>query len=143
MKFLTSEASVETGNGLKGLDVLPQNYHILSYVNNEFLLSELTSIEEIITSEDSEIVRIVEFGISFSSNYPIVVKNEEDEIILAAVKPEDEGVVNFDVKIHRIFDGQNWRKIGDYETHTYSGYAYRIDVKDDTFFLNSVLLSSK
>jgi hypothetical protein len=143
MKFLASESTVETGNGQVKVKVLPQNFHILSYANDNFLLSKVSEIEEIVTDETSEIIKIDEFDISFSSNYPIVVKDEEDNIILAAVKPEDENVVTFDVKIHRIFDGETWKKIDNYQTYSYSGYGYRLVVEDDYFFLNTVLLSSK
>ncbi len=143
MKFLASESTVETGNGQVKVKVLPQNFHILSYANDEFLLSKVSEVEEIVTDESSEIIKIDEFDISFSSNYPIVVKDEEDNIILAAVKPEDENVVTFDVKIHRIFDGETWKKINNYQTYSYSGYGYRLVVEDDYFFLNTVLLSSK
>ncbi len=143
MKFLASESTVETGNGQVKVKVLPQNFHILSYANDNFLLSKVSEVEEIVTDESSEIIKIDEFDISFSSNYPIVVKDEEDNIILAAVKPEDENVVTFDVKIHRIFDGETWKKINNYQTYSYSGYGYRLVVEDDYFFLNTVLLSSK
>lgn len=143
MKFLTSESTVETGNGQMSLRVLPHKFHILSYVNNEFLLSEVDEVEELIIEDETEIVKIDDFDISFSSNYPIVVKNEEDEIILAAVKPENDTVVTFDVNIHRIFDGQDWRKISGVKLYQYTGYAYNVTVKDDYFFLKTVLLSSK
>jgi hypothetical protein len=143
MKFLTSQSTVETGNGQMEVRLLPQNFHVLSYANNNFLLSKVSEIEEIVTDPTSEIIEIEEFGILFSSNYPIVVKDEGDNIILAAVKPEDENVVKFDVEIHRIFDGQHWMKINGYKTYPYSGYGYRLVVEDDYFFLNTVLLSSK
>lgn len=143
MKFIISESIIQTGNEQKLINELFEGFHILSYVDNQFILSEVESVEEIITLDGSEIVKIKEFDISFSSNYPIVVKDEGDNIILAAFKPDVENVVSFDKDVHRIFDGTEWRKINDFEFLIYTGYAYKLVVKDDYFFLNTVLLSSK
>lgn len=142
MKFITSESIIQTGNEQKLITELFQGFHLLSYVNDEFKLSEVTSINEIETTENDEVVYIKNFNVQFSVNHPIVVKNEDDTIIVAAFKPDNDNVVTFNVDNHRIFNGESWVKIDDYEIIKYDGYGYDLTSKEGNFFLNSLLMSN-
>jgi intein/homing endonuclease len=71
-----------------------------------------------------------------------IIHYEDGTIIVAAFKPDNENVVTFSVDDHRIFNGESWVKINDYEIIKYDGYGYDLTSKDGNFFVNSLLISN-
>lgn len=142
MKFITSESIIQTGNEKKNVTELFNGYHLLSYIDNDFKLSEVISVNETKTVGDTEIVFIKSFNAQFSVNHPIIVKNEDETIIVAAFKPDNDNIETFNIDNHRVFNGVDWIKIEEFEFMTYDGYGHDLISKDGNFFLNSLLMSN-
>lgn len=142
MKFVTSESIVQTGNEKLKITELSSGYHLLSYVDGDYKLSEVVSVLEVIITENREVVCIDSLDVCFSSNHPIIVKNLDDTISIAAFNPDNVEITKFSLDNHRVFNGLDWVKIENYKTINYTGFGYDLTSKDDNYFLNSLLMSN-